>query len=73
MAATPLQFIKAGTTYFNVEQISQIVTQGDGTAYMYYTGGGNRIHLNLGVNEAAAIAALNILLTPTDVTSLIIA
>jgi D-hexose-6-phosphate mutarotase len=69
MTATPVAFIKAGTTYFNVSEIRQVVTRGDGTADMYYSGGSDRIRLNLGATEAAAITALNTLLTPTDVTS----
>jgi hypothetical protein len=72
MAATPVMFIKAGTTYFNVNEITQVVTRGDGTADMYYSGGADRIRLNLGVSEAAAITALNTLLTPTDVTTYLI-
>lgn len=72
MTATPVAFIKAGTTYFNINEIRQVVTRGDGTADMYYSGGTDRIRLNLGATEAAAITALNTLLTPTDVTTYLI-
>lgn len=69
MTATPVMFFKVGTTYFNAAEIRQVVTRGDGTADMYYSGGTDRIKLNLGSTEAAAITTLNTLLTPTDVTS----
>jgi hypothetical protein len=69
MTATPVMFFKVGTTYFNAAEIRQVVTRGDGTADLYYSGGSDRVKLNLGATEAAAITALNILLTPTDVTS----
>jgi hypothetical protein len=39
---------------------------------MYYGGGNNVVHLNMGVDNAAAVTAMNTLLAPVDVTSFII-
>lgn len=62
-------FVKAGQTYFNTDQISKVITQGNGTAIMYFSGGDNRFVLNLAATEALAMTALNTLLTPyIDVT-----
>lgn len=71
--ASPVMFIRAGNTYFNANQIWQIQLVGDGTAKMYYGGGNNTIHLNMGVDNASAITAMNTLLAPVDVTTNIIA
>lgn len=61
-------FIRVGDTYFNANQIWQVVSQGDGTARMYYTGG-DYITLNMGEDGDAAITALNSALNPVDFTT----
>lgn len=67
-----MAFIKAGQTYFNTDQIVKIVTQGNGTAVLYYSGGDDHFVLNLAATEALAITALNTLLTPIDVTQYLV-
>jgi hypothetical protein len=66
--ANPVMFIRMGDTYFNADEITQIVLQSDGTAHMTYGGGDDYIVLHLAGDKATATSTLNTLLAPVDLT-----
>ena len=67
--ANPVMFIRVGDTYFNANEITQVVLQSDGTARLTYGGGDDYIVLHLAGDKATATTTLNTLLAPVDLTS----
>lgn len=67
--ANPVMFIRVGDTYFNANEITEVVLNSDGTAKLVYGGGDDYITLHLAVDKATATSTLNTLLAPVDLTS----